>query len=172
MGIHRSPRRSTFNTLMRGSFSTLVLLAALLLVFDTSGQKRPGKHTEFGEGFRAFKQGEWEQVVDRMLAALAAWPEDGELTRVYGRWFEPYIPHYYLGVALHELGCYELALGQLNESLLGKQEIKGAKKQLEELESLKLKSDRFVRQGIAQREDAECVDLSARMKPMDEEEVQ
>ena len=116
-----------------------------LIVCDISGQRRPGKHLEFSDGFRAFKQKDWEKVADRMLEAIGVWPEDGVLTKVYGRWYEPYLPRYYLGVALHELGCYELSLKQLDQSVLSKNEIKGAKKELEEIESLKLKSERFVR---------------------------
>ncbi len=170
MAAFRSARDSTTRTLVRWGIPTLSLMAAFLLVCNISGEKRPGKHPEFGDGFRAFKQEEWATVADRMLAALAVWPEDGGLTRVYGRWFEPYIPRYYLGVALYELGCYELSLAQLEESVLGKEEVKGAKKQLEELESLKLKSERFVRQGITESEDAQCADWSERIKQPEKEE--
>ncbi len=155
MGNDRSTSRSAASALI-SVLLPVFLLTATLIVVDASGQDRPEKQPEFSEGLRAYKKVDWEKVVDRMLAALAAWPEDGELSRVYGRWFEPYIPHYYLGVALHELGCYQASLTQLNESILGQQEIKGATKQLEELESLKLKADRLVRQGITESEGANC----------------
>lgn len=167
----RNARSSACSGPIRPLLLILSLTAVGLLVFDISGQGgRPGKHQDFGVGFRAVKQEDWETVADRMLKALVAWAEDGELTRVYGRWFEPYVPRYYLGMALYELGCYEQSLQQLNESVLSKGEIKGAKKQVEELESLKLKSDRFVRQGIKERENAECADWTARidqLKPED-----
>ncbi len=170
MSILRSARSSTLSTWLPKGLLSFSLMAGLLLIFDLWGQERPGKHPEFGEGFRAVKQENWETVVDRMLAALDVWDEDGELTRVYGRWFEPYLPRYYLGVALHELGCYELSLAQLDASVLGKEEIKGAKKQLEALESLKLKSERFVRQEITESEDAECTDWSERIKLLEEKD--
>lgn len=156
MGAFPSARSSTGSALMRALLLILPLMSVGLLVSDISGQQRPGKHPAFSEGFRALRQEDWETVADRMLKALAAWPEDGELTRVYGRLFEPYLPRYYLGMALHDLGCYEQSLKQLNESILNKKEVKGAKKQLEELESLKLKTERFVRQGLNQSEGADC----------------
>ena len=155
MASARSTQSSTGRATARLLLS-LWLAAALLPVFDLSGQQRSPGSSQFSEGFRAFKQEDWEEVADRMLAALADRPEDGELTRVYGRWFEPFLPRYYLGAALYELGCYQLSLEQLDASLLSQETIKGAKKQLEELESLKLKSDRFLRQGITESRDADC----------------
>ncbi len=131
------------------------LLVASSFGLDAFGQ-RPEKHPEFSDGVRAVNKGDWERVADRMMEALAGWDEDGELTKIFGRWLEPYIPRYYLGVALYELGCYELSLKQLSGSLLSKQEIKGAKTQLEELESLKLKSERFVRQGVTAKDRKIC----------------
>ncbi len=156
MGVFPSARSSTGSALMRALLLILPLMSVGLLVSDVSGQRRPGKHPEFSEGFRALRQEDWETVADRMLKALASWPEDGELTRVYGRLFEPYLPRYYFGMALQDLGCYEQSLKQLNESVLSKKEIKGATKQLEELESLKLESERFVRRGINESEGADC----------------
>lgn len=132
------------------------VVVALLLTADLLAQKREPKPMAFADGFRAYKQKDWEETADRMLASLEASPEDGELIRVYGRWFEPYLPRYYLGVALYQLGCYADAQDQLGESILGNGEVKGAKKQLQELESLKLKAERFVRQGVNEVEDVDC----------------
>lgn len=166
MFISSSTGRSTFSTLWRG-FLTFLLAVAVLPVLDVPAEKRPAKHPEFGEGLKAFKQEAWETVADRMLKAVQAWGEDGELTRVYGRSFEPYVPRYYLGAALYELGCYELSQRQLEESILSREEIKGAKTQLDELESLKLKSDSFVRQGVSQDEGAQCGDWRARIEELE-----
>ena len=131
--------------LLYGSFILILLVPQL-----TAQDQRPANNPEFGEGFRAFKQKDWEATVVRMQAALGVWPEDGELTRTYGRWFEPYLPRYYLGVALLELGCYRQALDQLDATLLNVDEVKGARKHKERLESLKLECEQFLRQGISE----------------------
>lgn len=149
------------------------LLIALVQVQQIAAQEqRPARHPAFGEGFRAFKQKDWELAVDRMLAAIVAWPEDGELTRTYGRWFEPYIPRYYLGVALLELGCYRNALHQLNETILNETDVvKGAKKQKGQLESMKLECEHYLRQGISES-NSDCHKWNSDVERREGEELQ
>ena len=136
----------------RTPWPALTLLCALVvgapaLVSLSDSEKRPNKHPDYSAGFREFKLENWEETADHMTAALEDWKEDGELTRVYGRWFEPYLPHFYLGVALFEMGCYEVAMYHFKETILNDQEVKGAKKLKLQLELLKLESDEFLRQG-------------------------
>ncbi|MCP4664118.1 MAG: hypothetical protein GY856_52710, partial [bacterium] len=88
------------------------------------GEERPGKHPEFSEGFRAYQRENWLEAAEWMCTAEERWPEDGELTRTHGRRFLPYLPRYYLGVALYEIGCYQAALNQFNASILHQREVR------------------------------------------------
>lgn len=99
------------------------LLAAAFFASELKPAGRPNRHPEFAEGFRAYKQGQWKTAVIKMRQAQQRWPEDGERTRTYGRWTEPYLPRYYIGAALSELGCCREALDQFELSLFGRVEI-------------------------------------------------
>ncbi len=156
MSVAASAEISTCRAQRRVVLLAIALAAALLLVSDAPGQRRPGRHPEFSQGFRAVDREDWDEAADRMLEALVVWDEDGELTRVYGRWPEPYLPRYYRGVALYELGCYQLSLDQLNKTILGKREIRYTRRELEELASVKLKCERFVLDGVYEKLGSDC----------------
>ena len=130
------------------------ILLSLLFLAPVPADTRPARHHQFSEGFRAYKQQKWQEAADLMWQAQQHWPEDGQLTRTYGRWFEAYYPRFYLGVALYELGCYKEALHQFDESMVGELQITDSER--EKLESLKLKCDRYVRLGIESNGDADC----------------
>lgn len=81
-------------------------------------EDRPARHPDYGEGLRQIEFENWIEGNRLMQKALGRWQEDGELTRIYDNWFEPYLPRFYRGVALFELGCYERALTHLEASIL------------------------------------------------------
>ncbi len=80
--------------------------------------ERPGSLTDYREGFRLYTIEKWQEGAEAFWASLCRWPEDGETVRVSGRWYLPYIPRYYLGVALNALGCEYAALLSLETSVL------------------------------------------------------
>lgn len=135
-----------------------ILLFALVcsLSIDVFAQDRPKRHPNFVTGFKDFKDEEWRDVVIEMWDAHQSWPEDGEHTRAYGRWTEPYLPRYYIGVALFELGCYKEALGQFNQSLLSQREVDGAKEEYKRLVELKQRAEIYVRNGTDQVGTEDC----------------
>jgi hypothetical protein len=108
-----------------------LFVMGLVLVFSAGAEeKRPSKHTAYAEGIRAFRNEEWKEANDHLLAALKNWPtEDGELTRLYGAWFVPYLPELYLGVAYFELGCFQDAKKHLESSVLNKKTIRRAEEE-------------------------------------------
>lgn len=86
---------------------------------------RPRTAVAFGEGLEAYLDRRWGEAAEGMSQAMAAWDEDGEPARSYGRWQaeRPYIPRYFLARALFELGCLEQSVGLLRCSPLGRCEI-------------------------------------------------
>jgi len=142
----------------------ILLLGVLLILLGVSAfsaEKRPGKHPEFAEGFKAFDQGKWRRAAELMRKADARWHEDGKWTRVYGKWFERYLPRYYGGVALYEIGCYEQALSKFNGSVLSQGQLGGAESEKEKLDALREKCNRYVRQGIPEEYGANCPDQAS-----------
>lgn len=132
-----------------------VLLGALLLLANPApnAAQEINAEREFALGYRAYQLArrgttepkKWEDVADRMWQAEQGRHEDGEVVRVYARWFEPYLPRFYLGLALYKLGCYEEALHQFEDSMIN--EVRGKKREKNELESLKQECRRYLDQG-------------------------
>ncbi len=143
----------------------ILLLGVLLIslcVAALSAEKRPGKHPEFAKGIKAFDQGNWRRAAELLQkAADESWPEDGSWARVSGKWFERYLPRYYAGVALYELGCYEQALAQFNDSILSQAQRGEAKSEKEKLDALREKCNLYVRQGIPEEYGANCPDQAS-----------
>jgi tetratricopeptide (TPR) repeat protein len=140
----------------------VILTLRFLVVAPAFAQDRPKKHLDFRKGRMAFEDKEWIAAASYMRAAEDNWEEDGERTVVYGRSYEPYLPRYYLGVALYRLGCYREALNHFDHSILCRAEIRWTKRDLENLQSLRRKAIRYVDRGIEEtiKEDAgfQCVD--------------
>ena len=96
------------------------------------------------EGYRAYENDNWQRAADFMWKACIIWDEDGRNVIVYADQPEPYLPRYYLGVALFNLGCYREALHHFEKSLLNQQTIRGTEKQADNLRSLKQKCKEFL----------------------------
>lgn len=68
------------------------------------------------QGLRAVDYGRWREAEVFFVLAIEANPQAGGLVRPYGTWLEPYVPHFYLGLARLELGNYGDALEAWNEA--------------------------------------------------------
>lgn len=88
----------------------------------------------YREGLRRLRYEEWDEAVELLCQALDARAEDGELVRDYGAWYVPYLPQYYLGVALQELECEAQALVLFQTSILNRREVRRARSQRRDLE--------------------------------------
>jgi hypothetical protein len=64
----------------------------------------------YKQGVEAAEKGRWADVARLMQQSIAGKPAEGETIRFYGQRFEPYLPHYYLGLALSNTGDCEGAL--------------------------------------------------------------
>jgi hypothetical protein len=75
---------------------------ALLLLLFASGTARGDFRTAYKNGLDAFEKGDWAETARQMRLAIAERPDaTGALTSTLLR---RYTPHYYLGVALAEMG--------------------------------------------------------------------
>ena len=58
----------------------------------------------YRKGIEAINAKRWSDAERLMQAALAEQPREGGRVNISGNWWEPYIPHYYLGVARSRSG--------------------------------------------------------------------
>ncbi len=73
---------------------------------------------DYRDGIAAADAKRWQEVATRMRRAIASNPQaSGERMRIYGMRFEPYLPHFFLGLALSELGDCQGAMAALETSL-------------------------------------------------------
>lgn len=145
------------NAMIKSATSRSVIAILLLLAppaFSEDG--RPSKHPDYQKGYRAFGNKDWDKAADYMLKAENNWQEDGIPTNTYGIWFEPYLPRYYLGIALFELGCCNEAMKYLESSLLGKQSIRDTEAKLERLQSVQRKCARRLELGVEEPTSIDC----------------
>lgn len=98
----------------------LALIAALMVGAGAAPPQRgrPLSHPDFADGIVAYEGKRFAEAASKLRAAEEHWAEDGQLTRAYDRWFGPYAPTYFRGLALAELGCPREALELLNRSAL------------------------------------------------------
>ncbi len=67
-------------------------------------------------GIEAVDRERWDDVARYMHAAIAEQPRAGERVKIYGMRFEPYLPYFYLGLALYELGNWSGAVAAWESS--------------------------------------------------------
>jgi len=73
---------------------------------------------DYRDGVTAADSRRWQEVATLMRQAIASNPqESGDPMRIYGMRFEPYLPHFFLGLALSELGDCQGAMAALDVSL-------------------------------------------------------
>lgn len=96
----------------RRSIGIQALVVALLL----PALALAGYEDSYRDGMRAAESGNWGQVIRYMRAAIAERPREGGQVRLYGQFFAPYLPHYYLGLAHFRLDDCESALREWKTS--------------------------------------------------------
>ena len=88
----------------------LVLGLLIALQAPNAQQRRADSRTwyqAYADGRRAVQQGNWQAAVDSLEASkLAGAPKPGRRIPFYGDVFDDYLPDYYLGIALTNLGRY------------------------------------------------------------------
>jgi hypothetical protein len=95
----------------------LALVHLLALVALPCALSAAGYEEAFRDGMSALDQKKWGVADASFRAAITANPkEGGKQIRVYGTWLLDYLPHYYLGVALYQLGDVEGAAQEWHES--------------------------------------------------------
>lgn len=92
----------------------MAVVFSLLLVPMVGARAQEGYRDHYREGREAFDAGRWEAVVSSMRLALKE--RANERGRVLGMPFGRYVPRYYLGVALAELGRCSSALRVIREA--------------------------------------------------------
>lgn len=90
-----SPRRLT---------APLGWALSLALALSSPAALRADAVESYTKGLDAVKTGSWADVARFMEEAVADMPQANRRIRLYGMRFEPYIPHYFLGLARSQLG--------------------------------------------------------------------
>ena len=93
-----------------------VLAAALLAALLGAAAARADYRETFRQGIVAVDNQDWPEVARLMRSAAAEQTKEGESVRIYGTRFLPYLPHFYLGLALFRQKDCEGALAQWKES--------------------------------------------------------
>jgi len=68
---------------------------------------------------RAFDDGSYAEAADSLWTAIERWDEDGEQVKEQGRFWNHYLPRYFLARALFELECWQPAAATAGCSHLG-----------------------------------------------------
>lgn len=93
---------------MRASERLRLLLAAALLAAAPLVAAQANFREAYARGKEAAANSRWPEVEARMREAIAAEPTPQARVRIYGMRFEPYVPHYFLGLAAYQQGnCAE-----------------------------------------------------------------
>ena len=84
----------------------IVVGVATLLAIGTATtlNAQSGFQDAFRDGMAAFEQRRWAAAATQFQRAAQLKPESGENVRLYGMRFESYLPQFFLGRALYELG--------------------------------------------------------------------
>ena len=91
------------------------LSIALLLVFTATGAFASW-YDDYDAGINAANKGQWGVVIQKMSAAIAAHPKEGDKERTYGAIFITYHPYYYRGVAYLNTGKFEQAVSDFEKT--------------------------------------------------------
>jgi tetratricopeptide (TPR) repeat protein len=89
---------------MRLPWTAIIGAAALLAIGAAALQAQSGFQDAFRDGMAAFEQRRWAEAAKQFQRAAQLKAESGENVRLYGTRFENYLPQYFLGRALYELG--------------------------------------------------------------------
>src|SRR6185295_7974945 len=113
---------------VRAAIAFLIAFACSRGVTGAADPRQQGRAL-YREGYEAFSEERWREAAEKMVCAQQAWTENPSTTRVYDRWFEPYVPLYYLGQALDRMGCRTEALATLDTSPLCQGDLPGRERE-------------------------------------------
>jgi hypothetical protein len=92
-------------------------LRVCLLVLALTAGVHADVESDYGRGWTAYKQGNWKVVLEAMTAAIAQRPGEQGRINIGSNNNQPYLPHYYLGLARFRLGNCAGALEAWQQSL-------------------------------------------------------
>ena len=144
------PRR-----LWRVCAAIALIIAFALPVGPAAADSKQEGRALFREGYTAFSEGRWQEAAEKMRDAHRTWSENPSTARVYDRWFEPYLPLFYLGRALDKMGCRTEALAALGDSPLCQGSLPGRERERQSCRDLAERL-RQTRSAPGAREPRDC----------------
>jgi tetratricopeptide (TPR) repeat protein len=96
--------------------TTRRLLTVTLLTLALATAAHASWYDDYDAGLIAAKKGSWSTVASKMTAAIKDQPKENSRLRTYGMDFRNYRPYYYRGVANLNLGRYEQAIADLEQT--------------------------------------------------------
>ncbi len=134
-----------------GRTTWIAALAALALTGALPAEGQTPAADLYRAGLRSFEFGYWREALVFFAAAAEEEPQEGRTVREYGMWQAPYLPHYYQGLALYQLGHYHEALRALETSeAQGAIRIRRSKKYYKKLIASKAAIRREISQQVHQ----------------------
>jgi tetratricopeptide (TPR) repeat protein len=91
------------------------LSIALLIAFAATAAFASW-YDDYDAGINAANKGQWSTVIQKMSAAIASHPKEGDKERTYGAIFITYHPYYYRGVAYLNTGKFEQAVSDFEKT--------------------------------------------------------
>ena len=91
-------------------------LAVTVLLLAFAGVAEASWYDDYDKGLAAVRSGNWGAVVQNMSAAIKGNRTESNKARTYGAIFINYHPFYYRGVAYLNLGKYEQAIADLEQT--------------------------------------------------------
>jgi hypothetical protein len=82
----------------------VAFLALALLLAPGAREAAADYKDSYKQGVEAVEKAKWAEAARLMQDAIASKAAEGETIRFYGQRFEPYLPHFYLGLALFSSG--------------------------------------------------------------------
>jgi len=99
------------------TITLLLLLAVVQLLSPQVLSAADDYKSSFQQGFQAIDRKRYNEAAGKMRDAIRQQPaEGGDTVKISGSFFSPYLPHYYLGVALYYLNDCAGALAEWRES--------------------------------------------------------
>ncbi|MFL6248271.1 MAG: tetratricopeptide repeat protein [Thermoanaerobaculia bacterium] len=93
---------------------TRIAIALLSLALTTVAYA--SWYDDYDAGLIAVKKGSWATVAQKMTAAIKDQPKENSRLRTYGMDFRNYRPYYYRGVAYLNLGKYDQAIADFEQT--------------------------------------------------------
>lgn len=91
-------------------------LAISLLLLLSASVAQASWYDDYDAGLNAVRTGNWSVVVQKMTAAIKGNPKEANKAKTYGTIFINYHPFYYRGVAYLNLGKYEQAVSDFEQT--------------------------------------------------------